>query len=163
MANARGRGRPIALLVLSAQERAYLERQVRGRRVGRSLSERCVKIEPIPSKAAANNPELRPYDYAMVDHDLMIVDPINKVIADEAFLLRKLATRLTLRPHDAPHNANHEGDDQDDPDDRVIRPISAVAPRLRQPLMRKAPHDLSSRCKSSTLNHIMLSRLWADG
>jgi hypothetical protein len=41
MANARGRGRPIALLVLSAQERAYLERQVRGRRVARSLSERC--------------------------------------------------------------------------------------------------------------------------
>ena len=41
MANARGRGRPIAPLVLSAQERAYLERQVRGRRVARSLSERC--------------------------------------------------------------------------------------------------------------------------
>ena len=41
MANARVRGRPIALLVLSAQERAYLERQVRRHRVARSLSERC--------------------------------------------------------------------------------------------------------------------------
>jgi transposase len=41
MANARVRGRPIAPLVLSAQERAYLERQVRRHRVARSLSERC--------------------------------------------------------------------------------------------------------------------------
>jgi hypothetical protein len=41
-----------------------------------------VKIEPIPGKAAANNQQLRPYDYAMVDHDLVIVDPTNKVIAD---------------------------------------------------------------------------------
>jgi hypothetical protein len=35
------RGRPIERLVLSAQERAYLERQVRRQRVARSLSERC--------------------------------------------------------------------------------------------------------------------------
>ncbi len=41
MANAGVRGRPIAPLVLSAQERAYLERQVRRHRVARSLSERC--------------------------------------------------------------------------------------------------------------------------
>jgi Protein of unknown function (DUF1236) len=41
-----------------------------------------VKIEPIPSKSTANNPQLRPYDYAMVDHDLVIVDPTNKVIVD---------------------------------------------------------------------------------
>jgi hypothetical protein len=41
MANACVRGRPIARLVLSAQERAYLERQVRRHRVARSLSERC--------------------------------------------------------------------------------------------------------------------------
>ena len=41
MANARVRGRPIAPLVLSAQERAYLERQVRRQRVARSLSKRC--------------------------------------------------------------------------------------------------------------------------
>jgi hypothetical protein len=41
-----------------------------------------VKIEPIPSKATANNHQLRPYDYAMVNHYLVIVDPSNKVIAD---------------------------------------------------------------------------------
>ena len=41
MANAGVRGRPIAPLVLSTQERAYLERQVRRHRVARSLSERC--------------------------------------------------------------------------------------------------------------------------
>jgi len=41
-----------------------------------------VKIEPMPSKAAANIASLRPYDFAMVDHKLVIVDPSNKVIAD---------------------------------------------------------------------------------
>src|SRR5262244_2768865 len=41
MANASTRGRPIAALVLSAQERTYLERQVRRHRDARSLSERC--------------------------------------------------------------------------------------------------------------------------
>jgi len=41
MANACARGRPIAPLVLSAEERTYLERQVRRHRVARSLSERC--------------------------------------------------------------------------------------------------------------------------
>ena len=41
MANAGVRGRPIEPLVLSAQERTYLERQVRRYRVARSLSERC--------------------------------------------------------------------------------------------------------------------------
>jgi hypothetical protein len=41
-----------------------------------------VKIEPMPSKTAADIPPLRPYDYAMVDHKLVIVDPSNKVIAD---------------------------------------------------------------------------------
>jgi hypothetical protein len=43
---------------------------------------KSVKIEPIPSNATANNPELRPYDYAMVGHHLVIVDPANKVIVD---------------------------------------------------------------------------------
>src|SRR5215204_346436 len=41
MAEAFARGRPIAPLVLNAQERSYLERQVRRHRVARSLSERC--------------------------------------------------------------------------------------------------------------------------
>ena len=41
MAKSFATGRPIKPLVLKAQERAYLERQVRRHRVARSLSERC--------------------------------------------------------------------------------------------------------------------------
>ncbi len=41
-----------------------------------------VKIESIPSKTAAHIPSLRPYDFAKVDQNLVIVDPSNKVIAD---------------------------------------------------------------------------------
>ena len=51
-------GRPIAPLVLSSDERAYLERQIRRRRVARSLSERCRVIlrcaDGVPSKSVAN-------------------------------------------------------------------------------------------------------------
>ena len=57
MANARAKGRPVARLVLSADERAYLERQVRRQRVARSLSERCRVIlrcaEGLSSKSVA--------------------------------------------------------------------------------------------------------------
>ncbi len=56
MANAVGR--PIVPLVLSSDERAYLERQVRRRRVARSLSERCRVIlrcaDGVPSKSVAS-------------------------------------------------------------------------------------------------------------
>src|SRR5205085_11434186 len=52
MANASGR--PTAPLVLSSDERDYLERQVRRRRVARSMSERCRIIlrcsDGLPSK-----------------------------------------------------------------------------------------------------------------
>jgi Protein of unknown function (DUF1236) len=41
-----------------------------------------VRVEPIPNKVTTNNPSLRPYDYAIIDHKLVIVDPSNKVIAD---------------------------------------------------------------------------------
>jgi transposase len=57
VANAGVRGRPIAPLILSPQERAYLERQVRRHRVARSLSERCRAIlrcaDGLPSKSVA--------------------------------------------------------------------------------------------------------------
>ena len=57
MANAGVRGRPIEPLVLSAQERTYLERQVRRHRVARSLSDRCRAIlrcaDGLPSKSVA--------------------------------------------------------------------------------------------------------------
>src|SRR5258708_6610198 len=55
MANATGR--PTAPLVLSSDERDYLERQVRRRRVARSMSERCRIIlrcaDGLPSKVVA--------------------------------------------------------------------------------------------------------------
>src|ERR1041384_8367532 len=57
MAGAPAKGRPIARLELSAEERDYLERQVRRHRVARSLSERCRIIlrcaDGLPSKSVA--------------------------------------------------------------------------------------------------------------
>jgi transposase len=57
VANAGVGGRPIEPLVLSPQERAYLERQVRRHRLAPSLSERCRAIlrcaDGLPSKAVA--------------------------------------------------------------------------------------------------------------
>lgn len=44
MANAFAKGRPIEPLVVTADERTYLERQVRRHRVSRSLSERCRSV-----------------------------------------------------------------------------------------------------------------------
>src|SRR4029434_6576349 len=58
MANAGMRGRPVVRLVLSAQERSYLERQVRRYRVARSMSERCRVVlrcaDGLPSKDVAS-------------------------------------------------------------------------------------------------------------
>src|SRR3979411_2491458 len=55
MANATGR--PTAPLVLSSEERDYLERQVRRHRMARSMSERCRIIlrcgDGLPSKIVA--------------------------------------------------------------------------------------------------------------
>jgi hypothetical protein len=63
VANAGVRGRPIAPLVLSAQERTYLERQVRRHRVARPLSERCRAILTacqanlwLPNSVSTNTP-----------------------------------------------------------------------------------------------------------
>src|SRR5437667_12842059 len=57
MANAQAKGRPIAPLILSVDERSHLERQVRRHRVARSLSERCRAIlrcaDGLPSKSVA--------------------------------------------------------------------------------------------------------------
>ena len=41
---ARSIGRPMAVLVMSDEERSYLELQVRRRRVARSISDRCRMI-----------------------------------------------------------------------------------------------------------------------
>lgn len=60
MANATGR--PIVPLILSSDERAYLERQVRRQRVARSLSDRCRVIlrcaDGVPSKSVASELDL---------------------------------------------------------------------------------------------------------
>jgi transposase len=57
MANGFGRGRPVEPLVLSAEERSYLERQVRRHRATRSLSERCRIVlrcaDGVPGKQVA--------------------------------------------------------------------------------------------------------------
>src|SRR5580704_19398781 len=54
---AKVRGRPTVALVLSSDEREYLARQVRRRRVARSMSERCRIIlrcgDGLPSKVVA--------------------------------------------------------------------------------------------------------------
>jgi transposase len=55
MAKAGVRGRPIAPLILTAQERAYLERQIRRHRVARSLSERCRVILRCSDGVASKN------------------------------------------------------------------------------------------------------------
>jgi len=58
-------GRPSAPLVLSLDERDHLERQIRRRRVPRSLSDRCQVIlrcaEGLPSKSVANELGLHPH------------------------------------------------------------------------------------------------------
>ena len=63
----RGGGRPVAALVLSVEERAYLEHQVRRQRVERSLSERCRMIlrcaDGLSSKAVAA--ELRVHEHTV--------------------------------------------------------------------------------------------------
>ena len=59
---------------------------------------KTVKIEPIPSKVAADNPSLRPYYFAMVDNKLVIVDPANKVIAD-------VVTKRSASPRRLHHGA----------------------------------------------------------
>jgi len=40
-----------------------------------------VSIKPVPKKAASKIPALKPFDFAMVEHQLVIVNPSNKVIA----------------------------------------------------------------------------------
>ena len=41
-----------------------------------------IKLEPIPSKTATNVPSLKPFDFAMVQGKLLIVNPSDKKIAD---------------------------------------------------------------------------------
>ncbi len=68
----RGGGRPVAALVLSAEERAYLERQVRRHRIARSMAERCRIIlrcaEGVPNKVDAATGGGHPRIYRYPQH-----------------------------------------------------------------------------------------------
>jgi hypothetical protein len=68
--------------------------------------------------------------------------PAAKVFAvnvPEQKLLR--ITFFLLRPHDAPYNTGHEGNHENNPDDHMKWPKSAVAPTVRHSL---GPHDQPS-------------------
>jgi hypothetical protein len=41
-----------------------------------------IKIEPVPTKAATDIPSLKPYDFAMVQGKVLIVNPADKKVAD---------------------------------------------------------------------------------
>ena len=55
----RGGGRPVAAVVLSAEERAYLERQVRRHRIARALAERCRIDLGVRKRGTLSNGETR--------------------------------------------------------------------------------------------------------
>src|SRR2546421_188307 len=83
-------------------ERAYLKREVRGRRVARSLSERCPAIlrcaDGIPSKSVANG-FIPPCQFALADRppesDMLTVFAGNDPIAIEFDL--HIGTKPILR------------------------------------------------------------------
>ena len=72
---ARGTGRPMAVLVLSDEERSYLERQARRRRVARSISDRCRMIlrcaDGLTNKAVAA-------EIGVHEHTVQVAPPLLK-------------------------------------------------------------------------------------
>ena len=112
----RGVGRPVATLVLSAEERAYLERQVRRHRIARSLAARCRMIlrcaAGLPSKAVAA--ELGVHEHTVGKWRRRFVkDRVEglwdeprpgrpRTIADEA-VAHVIERTLTATPADATH------------------------------------------------------------
>ena len=41
-----------------------------------------IKIQPVPEKAASDIPSLKPYDFALVQGKLLIVNPSDKKVAE---------------------------------------------------------------------------------
>ena len=41
-----------------------------------------ISLKPVPAKAASQVPTLRPYDYALLQNRLLIVNPSNKKVVD---------------------------------------------------------------------------------
>jgi hypothetical protein len=96
-----------------------------------------VKIEPIPSKVTADNPSLQPYDFAMIDHKLVIVDPTNKVIAD---VLSPQVQQSEAQPQQSqaqypnnqqPSNANQSAQSQPN-NEQTISPNKLSRNHIRQ-------------------------------
>jgi len=114
MANATGR--PTAPLVLGLAERAYLERQVRRRRVARSLSERCRIIlrcaDGVASKAVAA--ELRIHEHTVGKWRRRFLKDRVEGLLDEARPGRprtidddQVAAVIERTLHSAPSDATH--------------------------------------------------------
>ena len=112
----RGVGRPVAALVLSEEERAYLERQVRRHRIARSLAERCRMIlrcaAGLPNKAVAA--ELGVHEHTVGKWRRRFVKERLEGLGDEprpgrprtiadAEVARVIERTLTAPPADATH------------------------------------------------------------
>lgn len=109
-------GRPTAVLVLSAEERAYLERQVRRHRVARSFSERCRIIlrcaDGLTSKAVGS--ELGVHEHTVgkwrrrflkdrIDGLYDEARPGRPRTIDDDQVATVIESTLATTPHDATH------------------------------------------------------------
>lgn len=135
MANAKGR--PITSLVLSPDERAYLERQVRRHRVARSISERCRIIlrcaDGIPSKSVAT-------EFGVHEHTV------------GKWRRRFLKARIEgLLDEARPGRPRTIGDDQ----------VAAVIERTLRSTPSDATHwSIRSMAKRAGFSHTTIRRIW---
>ena len=135
MANATGR--PIAPLILSPDERAYLERQVRRHRVARSLSERCRVIlrcaDGVPSKAVAS--ELGVHEHTVGKWRRRFLKDRIEGLLDEA----------------RPGRPRTIDDDQ----------VAAVIERTLRSMPRDATHwSIRSMATETGFSHTTIRRIW---
>lgn len=137
MANAFSKGRPIEPLVVTAEERGYLERQVRRHRVSRSLSERCRIIlrcaEGLQSKVVAA--ELGVHEHTV-----------------GKWRRRFLADRLDgLLDEARPGRPRTIGDDQ----------VAAVIERTLRTTPADATHwSIRSMAAATGFSHTTIRRMW---
>src|ERR1044072_6569686 len=132
------RGRPIAPLVLSREERAYLERQVRRHRVARSLSERCRAIlrcaDGLPSKSVSA--ELGIHEHTVGKWRRRFLKDRCDGLLDEA----------------RPGRPRTIDDDQ----------VAAVIERtVRTTPVDATPGPIRSRAGQTGFSHTTISRMWA--
>lgn len=135
MANATGR--PITPLVLSPDERAYLERQVRRHRVARSMSERCRIIlrcaDGIPNKSVAA--ELGVHEHTVGKWRRRFLKGRIEGLMDEA----------------RPGRPRTIGDDQ----------VAAVIERTLRSMPTDATHwSIRSMAKATSFSHTTIRRIW---